>query len=672
MTYIGKYLTYSLAAWLVLISCGEAPQEAGRRTYALEQVGSTMIVQVYADGFNELTLLEKITAYYLYRAAVAGRDITYDQHHKNALEIRKILDGIVSNPAEINPEVFNKILDYTKLFWVNNGMYNDRTREKFVPEVDFDSFVEAAKTALKNGADIGLRPGESVEEKLQALGSTMFDASFEPLLANKSPKPGEDVLETSANNLYEGVTAGEARAFQDIARNPLNSKLVKQGGQLIELVYRAGGGSIPPGMYASELSNIIKEFEAAVPFTTEAQKKTMSELVTYFRTGDLDDFRNYNIAWLQDDPVVDFINGFIEVYLDVLGQKGEYEGGIFFVDRENTQLMKGLAENAQYFEERMPWEDMYKKSKQEVPVANSINLIVGTGGLGPMSPIGINLPNEQALRETYGSKSVLLSNITMASSAAVGPKGVNEFALPEERQAAVQYGEAYSRAEVAMHEVVGHGSGKVNPGLQADPATLLGDYYSAMEETRAELVALYHMFDPKLIEMGMLPNREAAEAAYRAYARGDMVQLRRITTGDVITDDHMKASHLIVQYLMRKTGVIEKVNVDGKSYYKVTDIEGMREGIAELLSEVMRIKGEGDYDAIKVLIDTYGTKIDTELRDEVIARCEAINYPSYYAFCFPELEAVRNPGGDIIDVKVIIPESFTAQQLKFAEMFGRN
>lgn len=671
MMYFRKTLTYSLITGLLLISCRDAQKETGLRTYALEQVGSTMIVQVYADGFNDLTLPEMVTAYYLYRAAVAGRDITYDQHHKHALEIRNILDGISSHPEGIETEVYNKILDYTKLFWANNGMYNNRTREKFVPEVDFETFAEAAKTAQENGADIGLKSGESIDEKLQALRAAIFDAEFEPLLANKSPKPGEDVLETSANNLYEGVTANEARVFQDIAKNPLNSKLIKQGGQLIELVYRAGGGGIPPGMYANELLNIIGEFENAMPFTTEAQKKTMSELVTYFHTGDLNDFRNYNIAWLQDDPVVDFINGFIEVYLDVLGQKGEYEGGVFFVDNENTQLMKDLAENAQYFEERMPWDDMYKQSKPEVPVANSINLVAGTGGLGPMSPIGINLPNEQALRETYGSKSVLLSNITAAVSEAVGPKGVNEFALPEEREPAIQYGEAYRRAEVAMHEVIGHGSGKVNPDLLDDPATLLGDYYSAMEETRAELIALYHMFDPKLIEMGMLTNREAAEAAYRAYARGDMVQLRRITTGEVITDDHMKASHLIVQYLMRKTRVVEKVNVDGKSYYKVTDIDGMRQGIAELLSEVMRIKGEGDYDAIKVLIDTYGTKIDTGLRDEVIARCEAINYPSYYAFCFPELEAVRNTSGDIIDVKVTIPESFTAQQLRFAEMFGR-
>lgn len=658
-----------LFAGLLISSCGGEMEGIGARTYDLEQVGSTMIVQVYADGFDELTLPQKITAYYLYRAAVAGRDITYDQHHKHALPIRAIMEGIVTNPEGIDTAVYDQILEYTKNLWINNGMYNDRTREKFVLDFDYETLVDAAKTAQGNGADLGLDPGESIEDKLQSLRRTIFDANFEPLLANKSARPGQDALMTSANNLYEGVTAEEARNFQDIARNSLNSKLVKQGGQLIELVYRAGSGAVPRGMYARELTNIIDEFETGKKYTSESQQKTISELVTFFRTGDLNDFRNYNIAWLQDDPVVDFINGFIEVYLDVLGQKAEYEGGVFFVDKKNTKLMKDLAANARYFEERMPWDDRYKQDKLDVPVANSINLITGTGGLGPMSPIGINLPNEQDLRETYGSKSVLLSNLTFATSEAIGPKGINEFALPEERENAKKYSAAYNQAEVAMHEVIGHGSGKVNPALTDDPATLLGDYYSTMEEARAELIALYHMFDPLLVDMGMLPVREAAEAAYRAYARGDLLQLRRVAKGDVLIDDHMKATHLIVQYLMNKTEVIQKVRLDEKSYYQVTDIDGMRDGIADLLSQIMRIKGEGDYDALKILVDTYGTRIDTELRDEVIARSKAINYPSFYAFCFPELEAIRDANGDIIDVKVNLPESFMAQQLKFSRMF---
>ena len=638
------------------------------RTYALEQVGSTMIVQVYADGFDELTLPEKLTAYYLYRAAVAGRDINFDQHHKDALEIRSLLEGVIAHSNDIDQAVYENILKYTKLFWVNNGMYNDRTREKFIPEVTFDDFTQAVKTAQENGAEFQTRSDETLKDALNRLQNTMFDPDFEPLLANKSPEAGEDILLSSANNLYEGVTTEEAKAFQDKAINPLNSKVIKQNGRIIEQVYRAGTEDIEPGLYALELANISNEFKNAHKYTTEAQQKTISELITFFETGDLDDFRNYNIAWLQDDPSVDFINGFIEVYLDALGQKGEYEGGVFYVDKKTTRLMKNIASNAQYFEERMPWDDQYKQDKPNIPVANSINLVGGTGGLGPMSPIGINLPNAQDLREEYGSKSVLLSNLTTAVREAVGPTGVNEFALPEEREGAIAYSAAYSEAEVALHEVIGHGSGKVNPDLPDDPATMLGDYYSALEEARAELIALYHLFDPKLVEMEILPNKEAAEAAYRGYARADILQLRRVTSRDVITDDHMKATHLIVQYLMHKTGVIDKVQAEGKSYYKVTDIDGMRDGIADLLSQLMQIKGEGDYDALKELIDTYGTKIDTELRDEVIRRCDAINYPSFYAFNFPILEPVIN-NDDIVDIKVVIPESFTELQLKFSEMF---
>ncbi len=660
--------TLLLISAVIIASCGGETEMNKTRTYVLEQVGSTMIVQVYADGFDELTLPEKLTAYYFYRAAVAGRDINFDQHHKNALEIRTLLEGVITHSDGIEQTVYENILKYTKLFWVNNGMYNDRTREKFIPDVTFDDFTQAVKTAQENGAEFQIRSDETLEDALNRLQKTMFDPEFEPILANKSPNPGEDILLSSANNLYEGVTTEEAKAFQGKAINPLNSKVVKQNGRIIEQVYRAGTEDIEPGLYAPELTNISNEFKNAHKYTTEAQQKTISELITFFETGDLDDFRNYNIAWLQDDPSVDFINGFIEVYLDALGQKGEYEGGVFYVDKKTTRLMKNIASSAQYFEERMPWDDQYKQDKPNIPVANSINLVGGTGGLGPMSPIGINLPNAQDLREEYGSKSVLLSNLTYAVRKAVGPIGVNEFALPEEREGAIAYSAAYGEAEVALHEVIGHGSGKVNPDLPDDPATMLRDYYSAMEEARAELIALYHLFDPKLVEMGILPNKEAAEAAYRGYARADILQLRRVTSRDVITDDHMKATHFIVQYLMHKTGVIDKVQADGKSFYKVTNIDGMRDGIADLLSQLMQIKGEGDYDALKELIDTYGTKIDTELRDEVIRRCDKINYPSFYAFNFPILEPVIY-NDDIVDIKVVIPESFTKLQLKFSEMF---
>jgi len=662
---------FGLAGGLLFVSsCGEPKEE---RSYYIEQVGPFLVMQAYADGFEDLTLDEKMTSYYLYRAAVAGRDISVDQHHRHALEIRDILEGIVAHHEGVEPAVYDKIMEYTKLFWINNGMYNDRTRIKFIPDVTFDQFMQAAKTAEQNGAKFGLETGVTIEEKLNELRRTIFDANFERLLANKSPAPGEDALRTSSNNLYEGVSYREAKRFQTQPKNGLNSKLIKQGGQLIELVYRAGTNGVPAGMYARELANIIGEFEAALPYMNDHQKMTAEKLIAFFKSGDLKDFHDYNVLWVQDtESMVDYINGFIEVYLDAMGQKGEYEGGIFFKDMAGKKLMDDLAANALYYEQRMPWDDKYKKSEIKAPEANSIISIVGTGGLGPLSPSGINLPNEQAIREEYSYKNVVLKNVRTARSNAVGSISIDEFALEEDREAMKKYGEINSLAEVAMHEVIGHGSGKVSPDLTTDPQAILGDYYSAMEEARAELVALHHIFDEKTVELGIVPNRESAETSYKAYAMSDLLLLRRITTGDVITDDHMKGTHLIVQYNMQKVGAIEKVNVEGKSYYKVTDIEKMREGVAELLAELMRIKAEGDYDALKNLIDTYATKIDTELRDEVVKRCAAVNYPSFYAVCWPELELVKDESGDVIDVKVTYPMDLVRQQLKFSEMFPRH
>ncbi|MFC1731305.1 peptidase M49 [candidate division KSB1 bacterium] len=661
------------AGLLCVVFCSKTGEQMEERRYLLEQIGPFMIIQAYADGFEDLTLDEKIVSYYLYRAAVAGRDITYDQHHENALAIRDILEGIVRTPEGIDPDTYEKIHEYTKLFWINNGMYNDRTREKFVPAVDFESFREAALTAFNNGARMGAGSADELEQRLSTLERTIFDRDYERLLANKSPLPGQDALLTSANNLYDGVSYREAQRFQAFAKNGLNSKLIKQGGQLIELVYRAGTNGIPPGMYAREIGNIIGEFEHALEYANDHQRSTMEKLSEHFKTGDLQDFHDYNVMWVQDtESMVDYINGFIEVYLDVMGQKAEYEGGVFFKDMIDKKLMDDLAAEALYFEAGMPWDDQYKKSEILKPEANSIISIVGTGGLGPLSPSGINLPNEQAIREQYSYKNVVLKNVRDARDQAVGSVAIDEFALPEEREAAKKYGAAISLAEVAMHEVIGHGSGKVSPDLQADPQTVLGDYYSAMEEARAELVALHHMFDDKVIELGLIPDKAAAETAYRSYARADLMLLRNIPTGDVIADDHMKGTHLIVQYIMQKTGAIEKVSIGGTTYYRVTDIELMREGVAELLAELMRIKAVGDYAALKQLIDTYATKIDTGLRDEVVARAQAINYPSFYAVCWPELELVRGADDAITDVVLTIPENFTNQQFKFSDMYPRH
>ncbi len=664
-----KKLIATLLLLTFIFYCGKKKEP--ERAYLLEQVGNTAIVQVYADGFDELTLNEKILCYYLYRAAVAGRDIAYDQHHKHTLEIKAILEGILRNPEGIEPGLLKKIKDYTKLFWVNGSQYSDRTKRKIIPNFSPEELIKACNIAVKNGGDIGLKEGETVEKKIGRLKKCIFDAEFEPLMTNKNPGPGKDILTGSANNFYEGVTLKEVERWARRGRekHPLNSKVTKdRRRRIIEQVYRAGTDGIKPGLYAKELSNVIKWLEKAIPYAEGNQKETIRKLIKYFKTGDPKDFRDFNISWVKDNYNIDFINGFIEVYKDARGKKGEYEAMVSFVDKKTTKLMKDLANNALYFEQKAPWKDEYKKKKFDIPVANSINLLVGTGGLGPSSPIGINLPNEQDIRETYGSKSVLLSNIMDAARMASAAKVTDEFALPEDVEMFKKYAEVTGKALVAMHEIIGHGSGKMNKKLKEDPSTYLRENYSALEEARADLVALFNMFDDKLIEIGVLPDKKAAEAAYGRYAMSDLLILRRIPDGDKIQDDHMRATHLIVTYLMNKTGAIEEVNKNGKVYLKVKDYQLMRKGVGELLAEIMRIKAEGDYEAGKKLVNTYGIKINTEWRDNVIKRVKAINYPSFNGYVFPYLEPVKDEKGNITDVKIKYPASFEEQMLKFSEM----
>jgi dipeptidyl-peptidase-3 len=643
----------------------EKQKEKKERVFFLEQVGNTQFVRIYADGFEELSLKEKLLTYYLYKAAIAGRDINYDQSHRQALTVRNILEEIITHSEGIDQSVLKKITDYTKLFWAHNSNYNGRTKLKFVPQCSYDEFVSAARKAFKNGAKFGVRDEEELTAKLHSLKRTIFDENYEPLVTNKSPVPPEDIITGSANNCYYNVNLKEIEAFEE--HYPLNSRLARIEGKITEQVYRTGTEGIAPGLYASELKNVIKYLKKSLPHAEGKQEETLKHLIRYFKTGDPAEFRNYNISWVTDNPTVDTINGFIEVYIDARGTKGEYEALVYFVDRETTKMMRDLAGIAQYLEEQAPWKPEYRKKWGAVPVANSIAVIIGVGGAGPMSPTGINLPNPQDIREQYGSKSVLLNNIMTASAQAVGTKLTGEFALTrEEQERSSKYGAVAGSVHVALHEVVGHGSGKVNPKLTRDPSFYLREYYSTMEEARADSVGLYHIWDDKLIEIGILPDKEAAKASYDSYVRGDLTMLRLIKSGDRIEDDHMRAHHLIVNYLRDKTRAIDVIKKDGKTYFRINDYKKMREGVAELLAEIMRIKAEGDYETIKKLINTYGIKIDTDLRDEVIARCSAINYPSYTAYVMPRLSLVRDKKGEIVDVAVHYNEDFTAQMLRFS------
>ncbi len=634
-----------------------------QREYLLERAGQVAIVQLYADGFEELNLEEKIKAYYLCQAAVAGRDIAYDQNHRHGLAIRNLLEEIVTHPRGIADDILKKIVSYLKLFWVFNGNYGTNNR-KLVPGFSYSDILSAARIALINGAKLDVKDESELERMLAGLKRTIFDLDFEPILANKSPKPGEDVITASGNNYYEGVTLKDLENFEE--KYPLNSKVVKQDGKIAELVYRAGSEKIPPGLYAEDLKQVIEHLKKASLVAQPGQKKVLEHLIRYFQTGDPADFEKYNIAWVKDDPTVETINGFIETYNDARGTKGGFEGMVCFIDQKINQVMKDIALSAEYFEEKTPWDDKFKKKNITAPVANAVTVLVGVGGEGPIPPLGINLPNAQNIREKFGSKNFILTNVSSIIHQLQAEKATREFAFSEEEiELDEKWGEKADLLQTTLHEILGHGSGKISEKLTRDPHEYLREFYSSLEEARADLLALWHIFDEKLMEIAGI-DEKCGEALYNYYARADLLRLRAVKTGDRLEKDHALARHMIVSYLMEKIGAIEVMEKGEKVYLRVKDIRRMRQGIGELLSLIMRIKAEGDYEEGKRLVEKYGIKINTKWRDQVIKRAEAIDLPDHYAFVMPEVELVKDNQGIIMDVKISYPLDFTKQQLKYS------
>ena len=644
-----------------MIAPSEKPPVAAPPSPLLrERVGGIALVRLPVDGFEALSLDEKRLAYHLYKASVAGRDITYDQDHRLSLPLRAALETVLTHAASLPRDLEARIRTYAKLFWIGNGPYNERTKRKTAPGFTREEWALAVKAAAESGATVATT---------EAMERLMFDPEAEPLMTAKSPPPGEDILSASANNYYEGVRLADLDGFEE--RHALNSKLVKQGGKLTELVWRAGREAredqrpSPSGGYAKELREVCRHLTAAMAFAGEPQKEMLRELIEHFETGSLEAFDRSNIAWLRDNPRVDLILGFIETYKDARGQKGEWEGVVSMIDARATTLMTAIAENAQYFEDRSPWSDEFKKKGIKVPVAKAIQVIVGNGGCGPSLPSGINLPNKDAIREKYGSKSFLLTNVMRATDQAAADASLDEFALPEERDPARRLGGFSLTVHVALHEIVGHGSGKLSKKLEdRDPAIFLKEHANALEELRAELVALHHLFDPKLRELAPECTEECAEVAYRAYARADLTNLRRVHT-DRIEDDHMRATHVIVQYAL-KQGAVAVEDRGGRHFQVVKDVPAMRKAVAELLSEVMRIKAEGDYDAARALFEQYGLHFDPALRDEVVARAKHASVPDFFAFIMPELRAVRDAKGAIVDVELVPVDDFEGQMQRWS------
>ena len=638
------------------------------RKYLLEQIGDAAVVQVYADGFERLPLNEKRLIWHLYQAALAGRDIFYDQRYRHSLEMREVLEELMLfflKPVArgLSPDVVSEIRRYTKLFWINSGPHNNLTARKCVLTCSRPAFRAAVHAAAAAGAVFPVRTGETLDALLDRLEGPFFDPACDPAVTAKTPGPGRDILTASANNLYDRVTMADLEGFTE--RYGLNARLVKCGDRLIEEVYRPGG------MYGDAIARIIEHLRVALPYASAKMRVALEALIQWYTTGEDADRVAYDIAWVADqDSPVDTINGFIEVYMDARGIKGAWEALVCFVNEDKTAALQRLAAAAPWFESRMPWDPRWRRTDVRGVTARAIDVVVETGESGPITPVGINLPNDQAIRERYGSKSVSLANITQAYEKSEQPAFREEFCwTAEEAQRAARWAALAHETSTAIHEVLGHGSGRVAEVLQGQPQLALKEQYSALEEARADLVALYFIADPKIAEIGLVPaehHAEIVQAEYESYSRNALVQLRRVREGTQIEEDHMRNRQMIVRWLLANATAIDVRQRDGKTYYAMVDVTAFREGVARLLSEVQRIKSEGDYDAARDLFETYGIHFDPALRDEVVARVDRLNLPSYTGFVMPRLEPVVDAAGEIADVRISYPQDLETQMLEYS------
>ena len=632
------------------------------RKYLIERVDEAAIVQLYADGFEALPLDQKILIWHLAQAAIAGRDIFYDQRYAHNLDMRDLLEAIITHPAA-DEDTLTEIRRYTKLFWVNSGPYNNLTARKFVLKCTPQEFAAAAHGAAAAGASLPLRKDESLDQLLARLRPMFFDITVDQSVTTKTPTDGRDILEASANNFYSGVTLTDLEGYTE--RYQLNSRVVKKGGEILEEVYRVGG------LYDPQLREVVRHLHHAIAYATEPMARALRALIKSYETGEEHDRRAYDIAWVEDKTSpVDTINGFTEVYLDARGMKGAWEALVYYINTTKTAAIQQLAAEAQWFEDHMPWDGKYRKETVQGITANVIDVVIETGDSGPVTPIGINLPNEQDIREKHGSKSVSLSNVTEAYDRSMDDGFRTEFAWsPEEIERARKWQGFSHELTTDLHEVIGHASGKMSPSLGCAPQAVLKEHYSALEESRADLVALYFLPDAKLVQMGLMRSEDHEDiirAEYENYARTPLVQLRRVREGSTLEEDHMRNRQMIVHWLMANTQAIEKRVRDGKTFYVMVNSAAFRDGVARLLAEVQRIKAEGDYAAAKVLFETYGVHFDPRLRDEVVARVDRLNLPSYTGFVQPKLEKVSTADGKIQDVRISYPQDLTTQMLEYS------
>ncbi len=642
--------------------------------WQVDQFADIRILRYQVPGFEELTPRQKELIYYLSEAALWGRDIIFDQNYRHNLKIRKTLDAIVEGyQGDRTTPAWEKFMVYTKRVWFSNGIHHHYSTDKFMPEFSpeyFESLVRGSQ-----GVKFPLEPGQSLDELIAFLKPIIFDPTVD---AKKvSQDPSRDLVTNSAVNFYEGVTQKEAEEFYArlINKNDptpisygLNSRLVKRDGKIFEEVYRVGG------KYGPAIEKIVYWLEkAAAVAENDLQRQVIEKLIDYYRTGDLKKWDEYSILWVKDtESAVDFINGFIEVYNDPLGMKATWEALVNFKNPEATKRVDVISANAQWFEDNSPIDPRFKREKATGVSAKVITAAILGGDCYPSTPIGINLPNPNWIRRMYGSKSVTLENITYAydQSSLDSPFGP-EFTYNEEILERIKkYGSLAGNVHTDLHECLGHGSGKLLPGVKSED---LKNYHSPIEEARADLFALYFIMDPKLVELGVLPNEEAARAEYDVQIRnGLMTQLVRIEPGKTIEQAHMRARALVSHWVYEKgkpENVISRVTRDGKTYFVINDYQKLRRLYGELLKEIQRITSEGDYRAARDLVETYGVKVDQELHKEVLERYRKLNLAPYAGFMNPVYEPVVE-NGKIVDVKISYPEDYVQQMLYYGKKYS--
>ena len=666
------------AAFALLTACSGSKTttaEADKFDYTVEQFADLQILRYRVPGFENLSLQQKELVYYLTEAALQGRDILFDQNGKYNLRIRRTLEAVYTGyKGDKNTPDFKAMEVYLKRVWFSNGIHHHYGSEKFVPGFAPEFFKEAVLSV--DTSTLPLAEGQTAEQLCDELFPVIFDPAVMPKRVNQAAR--EDLVLTSACNYYDGVTQKEAEDFYNAMKDPkdetpvsygLNSRLVKENGKIQEKIWKVGG------LYGQAIDKIVYWLKKAEGVAENPeQKAVIAELIKLYETGDLKTFDEYAILWVKDlNSLVDFVNGFTESYGDPLGMKASWESLVNFKDMEATHRTEIISGNAQWFEDHSPVDKQFKKDEVKGVSAKVITAAILAGDLYPATAIGINLPNSNWIRSHHGSKSVTIGNITDAYNKAAHGNGFNEeFVYSDaELQLIDKYADLTGELHTDLHECLGHGSGKLLPGVDPDA---LKAYGSTIEEARADLFGLYYVADPKLVELGLTPNEDAYKAEYYTYLmNGLMTQLVRIEPGNNVEEAHMRNRQLIARWVFEKGAadkVVELVKKDGKTYVVVNDYEKLRELFGELLSEIQRIKSTGDYQSAHDLVESYAVKVDPALHAEVLERYKKLNLAPYKGFVNPKYEAVVDAAGKITDVKVTYDEGYAEQMLRYSKDYS--